>query len=81
MENYEEMKKIILIILILLGVASISADYYIKNIIGDEKINTNECLNFNNDSRPLLISRVPINNSNEINREYLYNNSWIKECK
>jgi len=45
---------------------------------GESEIEKDKCLKFDED--PILISRVPIDNKDEVLREYYYNASWIKKC-
>lgn len=45
-----------------------------------ENRNQEKCINIPENSTPLLISRVPIENPIEENREYKFEGEWFRKC-
>jgi len=64
------MRKITILLITLILLFIIIINYNVKE----------PCL-FNINSDIKLMSRVPIENQQEINREYYYNDTWMKICR
>lgn len=48
-------------------------------LLKTQTIDNQACIDFSKIKKPIT-SRVPINDTREINREYYYNNTWLKNC-
>lgn len=80
-EELKKEKKKTTIIVIIQSFLIIGLLFFgIYDHVNAENRNQQKCINIPENSTPLLISRVPIDNPIQENREYKFEGEWFKKC-